>query len=71
MRSTMTIMIHIALGGTRMAGFGPTALMKYSSKVSMHPPIPGHIEFVEHEMEVLSRSSAHHMVKRRHPENDT
>jgi len=72
MRSTMTIQINNAIhGGTRMAGFGPTALMKHSRTLSMHPPIPGHIEYVEHYMEVTSRSSLHHIVKRRHPENDT
>ena len=53
---------------TNGAGFGPAAWVGDSQKVSMHPPIPGHIEFVEEE--IPSHRAQHHVVQRRHPEND-
>jgi hypothetical protein len=52
----------------RMAGLGPTAWNVDTQKVSMHPPVPGHIEFVTEEMQ--SHAEHHHIVQRRHPEND-
>ena len=51
-----------------MAGLGPAAWGGDTQKVSMHPPIPGHIEFVAEEMK--SHTQHHHIVQRRHPEND-
>jgi hypothetical protein len=53
----------------RMAGFGPVAWGGETQETrSMHPPIPGHIEFVEEEMQ--THAEHHHIVHRRHPEND-
>lgn len=50
-----------------MAGFGPAAWGGDTQKVSMHPPIPGHIEFIE---EAMQSQKQKHIVQRRHPEND-
>ena len=52
----------------RMAGIGPAAWDGDTQKASMHPPIPGHIEFVAEEMK--SHAEHHHIAQRRHPEND-
>ncbi len=51
-----------------MAGMGPAAWERDSQKMSMHPPIPGHIEFVEEHMELHHHD--HHTVQRKHPQND-
>ena len=53
-----------------MSGFGPTAWGQDTQKMSMHPPIPGHMEHVEHDMELHEHEEQHHTVHRRHPEDD-
>jgi hypothetical protein len=56
--------IDLSNGGT---GFGPVAWDRDSQKMSMHPPVPGHIEFVE---KAMNAHHNHHIAKRRHPEDD-
>ncbi len=51
-----------------MAGFGPTAWDQDIQRVSMHPPLPEHIEYVEEKMH--RRPRHHHIVQRRNPDND-
>lgn len=54
-----------------MTGLGPSAWDRDGEKMSMHPPLPGHIEYVEEEMEMHEHANEHHIVHRRHPENDS
>jgi len=49
-----------------MSGFGPAAWNREEHKMSMHPPFPDHVDLLEEEM----LETHHHIVHRRHPEND-
>ncbi len=53
-----------------MGGMGAAAWDRsdQNKKVSMHPPLPEHVECVEEQMKLHSHK--HHDVHRRHPEND-
>lgn len=62
--------INANIKTTSMAGFGAAAWDSDTHKISMHPPIPGHIEYVEEHMVQHEHENDHHVVKRRHPEND-
>ena len=62
--------ITIKSAPVNMAGMGPVAWDRDEHRVSMHPPLPDHIEYVEKHMERNEHAHRHHIVQRRHPEAD-
>ena len=61
----MKIRPNIKISG--ISGFGPAAWDRDTEKVSMHSPIPGHVDHEEH----LEQQHHHHLVHRRDPEHDS
>ncbi len=51
-----------------MAGMGPAAWDRDNQKMSMHSPLPEHVDYVEEQLH--RHDHDHHIVHRRHPEND-
>jgi len=50
-----------------MAGLGPAAWEQDTHKVTMHPPLPGHVEYVEEQLH--RHAHQHHVVHRDNPAN--
>lgn len=61
--------LHTDIKILSVAGFGPAAWDQDTQKVSMHPPLPGHIEYVEEEMQLHAAHKKHHVMHRDNPEN--
>ncbi len=55
------------VGMPGFSGMGPAAWDRDTQKMSMHPPLPGHIEYVEEESH--RHHPEHHIVHRDNPEN--
>lgn len=63
-------MNNTSLSTPGMAGMGAAAWERDTQKVSMHPPLPEDIEHVQHDMELRHHQDGHHIVHRRHPEDE-